>query len=171
MSLESLTPDELAFLNVGKLLLEHPEVKRDAQRLIKKARPQTVIPEIDLEDRLLARETELTKRQQEMEDRLNKEALERRIEKEREAVREMGIDVSALETFMKENELYSYPKAAKIFQQVNQPASPTPASLMTDIKGMAGDEAKKLWSNPTQYARDVAKQVHAEFAGQRGRAA
>ncbi len=170
MSLENLTPDELAFLNIGKLLIENPKTKREAQRLIKTARPETVIPEVEFEERLVAQESEFAKKQLALEERLNKEALERRIEKERETVREQGIDVAALEAFMKENELYSYPKAAKIFAQVNQPASPTPSSLMADVKAMKPDDAKALWANPTKWARDAAAQVHKEFQQARGRA-
>jgi chaperonin cofactor prefoldin len=165
MSLESLTPDEQAYLNIGKLLLEHPETKRDTQRLIKKARPQTVIADLEMEDALDKRTADLKKQQEALEERLNKDALERKIEAERAKIREAGGDVTALEAFMKENELYSYEKAWKIFQQVNVPASPTPSSLISEVKGMKGDDAKSLWKNPAQWAREQAASVLNELRG------
>jgi hypothetical protein len=167
VSLENLTPDELAFLNIGKLLMQNQEVSREAKRLLKKAKPDVSLPDIELEDRLAAREAEITRKQTEFEERLNKDALERKIEAQRQSIRDQGIDVTALEAFMKEHEIYSYEKAAKIFSQVNRPADPTPSSLMTEVKGMQGDDAKKLWGNPTEWARQTAKQALDELRGHR----
>lgn len=165
MSLENLSPQERAYLNAGKALLDNPDVARDAKRLLIKAAPGTKFADIELEDRISVREAELKKQADALEERLNKDSLERKIEGERQKIRDAGGDVAAVEAFMKENELYSYDKAWKIFQKVNVPADPTPSSLIHEMKGA---DAKEIWKNPTEWARTEAKRALDEM---RGRAA
>ena len=169
MSLEDLTPQERAYLSAGKLLFENPEVSKDAKRLLIKAKPETKanFPDISLEDTLNARQAELDKRAKEIDERLAKDELDRRVEKQRSTLREQGIDVEALETFMKENELYSYEKAAKIFKQVNQTAPATPASLVRNMQANADAQVKSFWKDPIKAARDEAAAAIDDLRGRR----
>ncbi len=169
MSLEDLTPQERAYLSAGKLLFENPEVSKDAKRLLIKAKPEAKVnfPDIAMDDQFAARQAELDKRAKEIDEKLAKDELDRRVEKQRAALRDQGVDVEALETFMKENELYSYEKAAKIFKQVNQTAQDTPASLVKSMQANADAEVKAFWKDPIKAAREEASKAIDEMRGRR----
>lgn len=169
MSLEDLTPQERAYLSAGKLLFENPEVSGDAKRLLIKAKPEARanFPDIQLQDKFAEQQAALDKRQKEIDEKLAKDELDRRVERQRATLREQGVDVEALETFMKENELYSYEKAAKIFKQVNQTAAATPASLVKSMQANADAEVKAFWKDPIKAARDEAAKAIEEMRGRR----
>ncbi len=169
MSLEDLNPQERAYLAAAKILFENPDVAKDAKRLLIKAKPESRVnfPDIAMQDEIAAQRAEIDKQVKELADQRAKDEVERRVEKQRAALRDQGVDVEALETFMKENEIYSYDKAAKIFKQVNQPATATPASLVRNMQANADAQVKAFWKDPVKAAREEAAAAIDELRGRR----
>lgn len=159
MSLEDLTSEQRAFLAAGELLLKNPEVMMEAKRLIKKVKPDVRFQDLETQDQIDASTKKLREEQEKLTEKINKDALERKFEEQRARLRADGVDVEALEAFMKENELYSYEKAAKIYAQVNKPATPTPSSLLQD---MSKPDAKNFWADPVKAAREEAEKYFQE---------
>lgn len=159
MSLEDLSAEQRAFLAAGELLLKNPEVALEAKRLIKKVKPDVRFQDLDTADQIELSTAKLRAEQEKITEAINKANLERKFEEQRAKLRAEGIDVEALEAFMKENELYSYEKAAKIYKQINQVAPPTPSSLMQD---MDLPDAKAFWADPVKAARAEAEKYFQE---------
>jgi len=130
VSLEDLTPQQLQAFNLGKLLLENPEVAIEAKRLAKKANPKLQIPEVDIEDRLAAQRTEF---QTEL-DRRDKEAMAERVaarkrERDRQII-EAGYKVEEIEAIIV-REKCSYETAIKIADLERQVATPSAADVLS----------------------------------------
>lgn len=159
MSLEDLTSEQRAYLAAGELLLKNPEVAMQAKRLIKQVKPDVRFADLDTADSIDAKTKELREGQEKIAEQINKEKLERQFDAQRAKLRADGVDVEALEAFMKENELYSYDKAAKIFAQINQLAPTTPHNLLQD---MDLPDAKAFWQDPVKAARTEAEKYFKE---------
>ena len=141
-------------LEAGRKLFTNPEISREAKRLLKKADPSARFADVEMEDELGKVRSENDAKTAALEEKLAKQQAEARLAETRRQLRENGTDVEALETWMKENEVWSYDKAAKIFAQINTPAAATPASMtpmhLPDNKGLWQDPKK--WSNDEAYA-------------------
>lgn len=159
MSLEDLSAEQRAFLAAGELLLKNPEVAMEAKRLIKKVKPDVHFQDLATHEQIEASTKKLREDQEKLTESINKDRLERQFAETRARLRAEGIDVEALEAFMKENELYSYEKAAKIYAQVNRPAPPTPHSLLED---MSKPDASAFWKDPVAAARAEAEKYFQE---------
>ncbi len=162
MSLEELTAQQRANLAAMELLMSNPDVALQTKKLIKQLRPETRFADLEVHEQITASTAELAKKQTALEEQLNKDRLERQIAEQRAKLRVAGVDVEQLEAFMKENEIYSYEKAQKIYAQVNRPAAPTPArSLVSD---MQSDEelVKQFWKDPVRTARTEAENFFKE---------
>jgi len=127
--LEDLTPDQLRAFNLGKLLLENPEVALEAKRLAKKANPKLQIPEVDIEDRLAAQRTEF---QTELERRDQSAMAERVAARKRERdrqIQEAGFTVEEIEKIIVD-EKCSYETAMKIAELQQQLATPAAGDVI-----------------------------------------
>jgi hypothetical protein len=164
MSLEELTAEQRAFLAAGELLLKNPEVAMEAKRLIRKVKPDVRFQDLDTHEQIEASTRKLREEQEKLTEKINKDALERQFAETRAKLRADGVDVDALEAFMKENELYSYEKAAKIYAQVNKPATPTPSNLLND---MAKTDMADFWKDPVKAAKVAAEKYFEERGIQR----
>jgi hypothetical protein len=159
VSLEDLSAEQRAYLAAGELLLKNPEVALEAKRLIKRVKPDVRFQDLDTHEQIEASTKKLREEQDKLTEKINKDALERKFEEQRAKLRADGIDVEQLEAFMKENELYSYEKAAKIFAQINVVAPPTPSNLLND---MAKNDMKDFWTDPAKAARAEAEKYFTE---------
>jgi hypothetical protein len=157
--LEDLTSEQRAYLAAGELLLKNPEVAMEAKRLIKKVKPDVRFQDLETHESIEASTKALRAEQEKISEQLTKDKLDRQFAEQRAKLRAEGVDVDALEAFMKENELYSYEKAAKIFKAVNALAPPTPSSLMQD---MDLPDAKAFWNDPVKAARAEAEKYFQE---------
>jgi hypothetical protein len=157
--LEDLTAEQRAYYAAGELLLKNPEVALEAKRLIKKVKPDVRFQDLETQDSIDASTKKLREDQEKLAESINKDRLERQFAEQRAKLRADGVDVEALEAFMKENELYSYEKAAKIYAQINHVAAPTPHSLMED---MNLPDAKAFWQDPVKAARAEAEKYFTE---------
>lgn len=130
MSLENLTADELRNFQLGKLLLENPEVAVEAKRLAKKANPKLQIPEIDLQDALAAQAADFQKK---LEERDHKD-MEHRVavrKRERDAqIVAAGYTVDEIEKIIVA-EKCSYETAMKIADLQRQVAEPSAADYLS----------------------------------------
>lgn len=158
-SLENLTPDQRAKLSFADLLLKNPDVAMEAKRLAKKVNPELRFPDVEQQDAIAAATADLRKKQEEFEVRLTREGIERSQEAQRATLRQHGVDVPALEAFMKEHEIYSYEKAQKIFAQVNRVAPPTPSNLLQESQKA---DFKEWWKDPVKAARVEAEKFFEE---------
>lgn len=163
-SLENLTPDQRAKLSFAELLLKNPDVALEAKRLAKKVNPELRFPDVEQQEAIAKATQDIAKKQQEFEETLNKDRIERQQEAKRSELRQQGVDVAALEAFMKENEIYSYDKAQKIFAQVNKIAPPTPTNLLNEA---AKPDFNKWWKDPAKSAREEAEKFFEERGIQR----
>jgi hypothetical protein len=164
MSLEDLTPQQRANLAAMDLLMSNPEVALQTKKLIKQLRPEARFADLETHEQIEASTAKLRAEQDKLAEQLNKDRLERQIAEQRAKLRADGVDVDALETFMKENELYSYDKALKIYRVVNKTATPTPSSLVQD---MQEKDMEAFWKDPVKTARTEAENFFKERAQQR----
>ncbi|HVH70291.1 MAG TPA: hypothetical protein VNB49_04175 [Candidatus Dormibacteraeota bacterium] len=158
-TLENLTPEQRAKLSFADLLLKNPDVALEAKKLAKKVNPELRFPDVEQQEAIAAATADLRKKQEEMEATINKDRIERAQEAKRAELRQQGVDVAALESFMKENELYSYDKAVKIFGQVNRVAPPTPTNILQDAQKA---DFKEWWKDPVKAARAEAEKFFEE---------
>ena len=98
---------------------------------------------------------------------LNRERIERQQAEVRAKLRGEGVDVSALEAWMKEYDVYDYEKAAKAFRSINTQAAPTPASLTP----MTLPDTKGLWKDSKGWADKEAHAAMNEVIANRGKQA
>lgn len=162
MSLEDLTPEQRAHYAIGELLMKsNPEIALAAKKLVKQVKPEVRFPDLETHEQIAASTAELSKKQEALTEQLNKDRLERQIAEQRAKLRSAGVDVEELEAFMKENEIYSYEKAQKIYAQVNKPGTPTPSSLHQQ---MQDKDMEAFWKDPVKAARTEAENFFKERA-------
>lgn len=156
-SLEDLSVDQLlshaktlqGSHNLLTTLMNDPATREQAQRALKKANPNLVIPEIDAADRF--RESDLKPLRETVES-LQAKLLERdvrdRIEKQRADTKGKyklnDADIGEVEKLMtaKDDPIPSYDAAARVYLAGKQAAEPTPSSLMPPIYEMP---EKDVW--------------------------
>lgn len=164
MSLENLSPQDRALYEAGRALFNHPELSKDAKRLLKKADPKVSFPELDLEDALAAereaRRADNEKRDNEQRERDIKHARERK----HDDLKARGYDPIAVEKVMTDNKIMDYEAAVRFIDATTRMAAPTPASLTPSSL----PDNKDLWKNPAQNARKVAHEAMNELIAKRG---
>jgi hypothetical protein len=146
---EDLTGAELQAFRLGKLLLANPEVRRDAQRLAKKADPTLQIPEIELEDRVAKEREERLASEKKHEDELMKLRVESRKATRDAEIVAKGYTVEEIEKIIVEYGC-TYEKAFAIAAMMRQTAEPTPPDVRSgSVPGeplnlRPGEDWKKL---------------------------
>lgn len=149
-------------------LLENPKVGTKIKRLIKEAAPEASFPEIDLEDRLSAKEQELTERVDKFEKSQKEKENKEYWEREQKAVREeYGFndeDMEAVKKHMIDNHVGSMRIAARDYVNfIKAPAEPTNYQERTGIQLPAFDGLMKDpagWAN--QEAFKALNEIHRE---------
>jgi DNA-binding transcriptional MerR regulator len=126
MSREDLSPEERKALDLGELLLKHPDVAihNDTLRLAKRANSNLRLPEIDLEDKIAAvdaarKEWEEKQEAQRISDRV--EAREREVKKR---IEEAGFTLEEINTLVKEEGFTTLEQALKFAELKRQSALP-----------------------------------------------
>lgn len=159
-SLEDLNDDQkAALMRAGYQLLHNPDVSKDAKRLLKKANPKLVFPELDAEDRINA---ELKTRDEKIAE-LEKAQLERdmqaRIEEKRRMCRERGLDPADVEALIvergKAGRMIDWESAAELMELQKQSAPATPAGDTSPATPMMSE--KDLWNDPAKWAREQSR--------------
>ncbi len=130
-SLDGYSTEEVAGMaSTYEALLKNPETRELALRLTKKVDPNLSVPEIDLKDQARAAFQETNKKIESLEDQIRKSDARDRIERERKALRDTGLnddDVAAVEKMMVTEQIPSYGTAAKLYRAERELAAATPS--------------------------------------------
>lgn len=162
---EDLTGADLQAHRLGRLLLGNPEVRREAQRLAKKANPALDIPEIEMDDRLAAVEAAAKVREKELSEQITRERVERRHAEMRSKLVADGYDPDAIDKIVVDFGC-NYDKARQIADLQARSAEPTSADVRsghavgehvemrpeTDWRKLTGGELRK---KSAQIAGDI----------------
>jgi hypothetical protein len=122
-------------------LTQNPETREGIQRLLKKANPKLVIPEIDAADRVMGSVKELREDNEKLRREIQEKEIRRDIESRKAKVMSdyslTEADMSGVEKLMldAENPIPTYDAAARVYLASKQSATPTPAQ----------------WTAPTTY--------------------
>jgi hypothetical protein len=165
-TLEDLNEDtikELALL--GRELSENPKTRRRFLQLTKEARPETPVPELELDERISAATKSADDRVAALEARLAEKDMRSELERRRQALKENGVartddDIEAIEKIMLEKNIANHETAADYWRLQRESAPPTPPNYDRNfIDSTARDALKKYWKNPNQAAREDAAQA------------
>jgi hypothetical protein len=163
-SLENLTPEQLEGLTRSKALLDSvlndPETRKPALRLLKKKNPTLSIPEIDAEEAAAAAIEKERSERQALEAKIREAEARENVRAQREKVVAEGYcsldEIPALEKFMLDNEIPNYEKAAKLFKQAKRAESAAAAAHVSGDNTLSMPNDKELYRNPTRWARQQA---------------
>lgn len=112
-------------------LLNHPDVSKDAKRLIKKIDPKVNFPDVEVEDRFETFRTEQAEREKKRDE---EERVRRANEQYQETCAKIaarGFKVEDVEKLMKEKGIANYETAMDFIDQERRLAPATPDSLYT----------------------------------------
>lgn len=138
-------------------LVNDPATREEMLRLVKKHRPNLVIPEIDASDAVMGQVKATREELEKMREQLQRKELEAHLSAERRRVKEhyklSDAELLEVEKLMvaPEAPIPNYDAAARVFDASRQSAAPTPASLgshtmdmppMETWKGGVGDTSK-----------------------------
>lgn len=158
---ESLARTALALLN-------HPDVSKDAKRLIKKIDPKVSFPDVDVEDRfetLRAEQREETKQRDEA-DRVRRanEAYQATCAK----ITQRGFKVEDVEKIMKDKGIANYDTAIEFLENQAQLAPATVDALAHSME--MPSEMADIAKNPRKWAQNMAHNAVNDLIRQRKRA-
>lgn len=177
MSLEDLSPEQARAYNLGKLLLETPEVRRETLRLAKKANPKLNIPEVELEERLDQERTEAISREQKLETQLMEERVARRKSERDAQIIAAGFKVEDIEAIIV-REKCTYETAIKLAGMERQLAEPSSPDLQpvnapgTPVEMRPGKDWGKLSAGDVRKkSATIAAEMINEFRGRTRRTA
>ncbi len=129
-SLEDFSPDDLAQMAATyHSLLNNPETREVTLRATKRLNPGLSIPEVDLKDQTRGAILETNQRIEAQQQQLLKLEAERRIERERDSLRDQGFSkaqITEIENIMTTEQIPSYGTAAKYYSNAQRVAEPTP---------------------------------------------
>lgn len=152
VSLEDLTPEQL---NTAALLyrslLANPETRETTLRSTKKIYPDMAIPELDVDDRLKARDSKNEERLAALERQRLEDEVTRRRESAHADLRDKGYSkdqIAAIEKIMVDEHIPTHETARKFFDAQNRPATPTPDT------GHAATTTFQMPENPLKAIKD-----------------
>jgi hypothetical protein len=113
-------------LRLGEALLAHPEVRTDVQRLYKKVKPDAVIPELALEERIDKVREEGDKKLEKFEQQLMEERVARRKAERDAMISKAGFTVEEIEKIMVDRKctVETAIHIAGLERQTAEPSSP-----------------------------------------------
>lgn len=158
-SLEDLSVDQLlararetegAYLTFNALS-QNPETRETLQRLLKKANPRLVIPEIDAKDAVLVQVQESNKRVEKLEQQILERDIRDRMERTRAGVKSKyrltdedmsGVEALMIQTESNPDPIPTYDAAARVYRASRESAVPTPATFQPPTYEMP---EKEIW--------------------------
>jgi hypothetical protein len=164
MSLEDLSldaRDELALL--ARQLAENPATRKDFLKLTKRAKPDMVIPELDIEEHTTSRLVASDKRVEALEGQLRDRDIREELDKRRSRIVEKGLaskdDMDDIERVMLDKGITNHEVAAEYWAFMKQAAQPTPTGYNpSPFKALNLSDYVK---NPVTAARnEAAKALH-----------
>lgn len=159
-SLEDYSPEQIEQMAATyKAALDNPVTRDVMLRVTKKLNPSLSVPEIDIKDATNNEFKKINDRSDALEAQIRERDARDRINAERSALRDGGMDnddVAAIEKIMIDEHIPSYQTAAKYYKSQRQVAEPTaqpqsgfstyslPTDPMTAMKG--GKNALSKWA-------------------------
>jgi predicted nucleic acid-binding protein len=129
--IEDLSPEDQRLHRAGALLLKGtPEIAKKAKRLLKEAKPDLQIPEVEMEDAVAAAEGRANKRVEELEAQMVRERAERRHSERVRQLKELGLDQEKVEKLIKDHPNWTYDDAIAFATMERQTAEPTAGEVV-----------------------------------------
>jgi hypothetical protein len=172
-SLENLTPEQRAELNLGKLarqLLTNPETREGAAKLLKKADANLHFPDIEAKDELRKVTEKADEKISALEQKLREHDAKAKLEKQHQKIRDAGLDVKAVVEVMEKIGIPSteegYDHVISYIQAQAQIAEPTPETFQP----YRIPDLKEMWNDPVKWREEQGYKVLNEMIAQRKRA-
>jgi len=172
-SLENLTPEQRAELNVGRLtkqLLTNPETREATARLLKKADSTLHFPDLEATDLARKSDEKSQERIAALEQRLLERDAKTALEKQHARIRDAGLDVKMVNELMEKHGIPptedGYGLIIELVQQRQQLAEPTPETFAP----YRIPDLKEMWADPVKWREEQGYKVLNEMIAQRKRA-
>jgi len=130
-SLEN-SPEDKELAELFRAMSKNPKTRRTLLATVKAHAPETPIPEIDMENRVLQMAKPLVDQVEKIQQDRLKEQVEARIEKARAKLSGQGYtetDIAAIEKLMTEKQIPSHDTAAEHYAMSKKLAAPAPSTL------------------------------------------
>jgi hypothetical protein len=164
MSLEGLPAAQVQQLATGMQALlssSDPEVRKGAQRLLKKVDPKLQFPELEQETLLDTALAAIRKENEDLRNSLKERDFTTEVKEQHKRVVARGFKVEDVQKFMTDRGIVSFDTAMNVLDMEQRLAAPTP-------EAMAGtydlpEESKDIFKNPAQWARKTAHNLINQF--------
>jgi hypothetical protein len=168
MSLEGLNEAQVKQLASGMDALLNStdaEVRKGAQRLLKKVDPKLNFPEIEMEHAITQAVDPLRKENETLRNELKEKEFTQTIQKEHERIVQRGYKVEDVQKFMKDRGIVNYDTAMSVMDMEQRLAAPTPDAV-SGVYDMP-ESQKEIFKNPAQWARKTAHNVINELTARK----
>ena len=161
-----ISDEDYKLLNLSRAALGNQKTRLKTLRAIKEASPDTMLPEIESEDRIEAATSSLREENKKLREDLDKRANEQLLKERRGIVKARGFDYLAVEKTMMEKGITSHESAMEFMEANSRVAAPaaSPRSWDKSAKVPQEDGLKK---DPAGWARETAAKVLDEFAAKK----
>jgi hypothetical protein len=131
-----------------------PEVRRGAQRLLKKVDPKLSFAEIEMEEVVTAAIKPLKEENETLRNQISEKEFAATVRAEHAKITSRGFKVDDVQKFMKDRGIVNYDTAMNVLDMEQRLAAPTPDSVsgVYDLP----EESKDIFKNPAQWARKMA---------------
>lgn len=166
MSLEDLSPEDRARINLGKLvheMMNDPALGEKTKRLLKQKKPDLHFPELEQAEALAKVKEEADAKLQAMRDEILKNRAKTALEAEDAKIQEAGLDVKAVREFMEKKGITDTDTVIELFQSRAALAEPsTPQFQPVKVPNL-----KEMWDNPVQWREKEGMAVLSELRGRK----
>lgn len=138
-----------------------PEVRKGAQRLLKKVDPKLDFPELNQDDKLDTALSAIRKENQELRDALKERDFRQDTTEQHKRVVGRGFKVDDVQKFMTERGIVNFDTAMNVLDMEQRLAAPTP-DVMAGTYDLP-EESKDIFKNPAQWARKTAHNMINQF--------
>jgi hypothetical protein len=172
-SLENLTADQRAELNIGKLarqLLTNPETRESAAKLLQKADPNLQFPDIAAREEARKIKDEATAKVGELERKLLERDAREMLAKQHARITEAGLDVKAVNELMEKHGIPPTEDGYSIVMELLQSRASVAESTTELVQPMVKPDIKEMWQDPIAWREKEGYKVLNELMAQRRRA-
>ncbi len=155
--LDENTTKELALL--ARQLSDDPKTRPQFLKLMKQARPDTPVPELEIDERIAAVQSKSDEEISKLQAKLAEREMRDELNKRRQALKDKGLaqsdeDVAAIEALMLKDGITNHETAGEFLKYQRIAAPPTPPSYDRNFMNQsAQDLLKPYWKNPSNAAR------------------
>jgi hypothetical protein len=164
MSLEGLPATQVQQLASGmQALLSCPdaEVRKGAQRLLKKVDPKLNFPELEAEDQIATQLAAIRKENEDLRNNLKERDFTADVREQHKRVVSRGFKVEDVQKFMTERGIVNFDTAMNVLDMEQRLAAPTPEAMAGNYD--LPEESKDIFKNPAQWARKTAHNLITGF--------